>query len=133
MGAFPLGKSPWTSYSSFCKLRPVEVSDEFSIASNVAADFSFGAPYEDELSSFDAELSAMLAWAAANISLEWNTPPCPECSRLDDWFLGSEPTHSCTRPQCPSSQKSMKAGEVVEGIFYPVPLSRLFHPHYPQQ
>ncbi|KTG39033.1 hypothetical protein cypCar_00039582 [Cyprinus carpio] len=32
----------------------------------------------------DAELTAMLSRAAESIGLEWNPPPCPERSRLDD-------------------------------------------------
>lgn len=60
----------------------MELPDEFSIASNGAADFSFGAPGEDELSSFDAELATMLSRATANIGLEWNPLPCPEGSRM---------------------------------------------------
>lgn len=32
-----------------------------------------------ELLEPDPELMAML---------EWNPPPCPETSRLDDWYLG---------------------------------------------
>lgn len=39
-------------------------------------------------SEFDAELAAMLARAAADLGLECNPPPCPEC--LDDWYLGLE-------------------------------------------
>ncbi len=30
----------------------------------------------------------MLARAAESVGLEWRPPPCPEPSRLDDWFLG---------------------------------------------
>lgn len=36
----------------------------------------------------DLELMVMLSQATASIGFEWNTPPCPECLRLDDWFLG---------------------------------------------
>ncbi len=36
----------------------------------------------------DPEMVAMLARAAESIGLEWRPPPCPEPSRLDDWFLG---------------------------------------------
>lgn len=36
----------------------------------------------------DPELMAMLS-QAASIGLEWNPPPYPECSWLDDWFLGA--------------------------------------------
>ncbi len=37
----------------------------------------------------DPELMAMLAQAAVSIRLKVNRPPCPEPSRLDDWFLGA--------------------------------------------
>ncbi len=36
----------------------------------------------------DPETVAMLARAAESVGLEWRPPPCPEPSRLDDWFLG---------------------------------------------
>ncbi len=36
----------------------------------------------------DPEMVAMLARAAESVGLEWRPPPCPESSRLDDWFLG---------------------------------------------
>ncbi len=35
-----------------------------------------------------SEMVAMLARAAESVGLEWRPPPCPEPSRLDDWFLG---------------------------------------------
>ncbi len=35
----------------------------------------------------DPEMVAMLARAAESAGLEWRPPPCPEPSRLDDWFL----------------------------------------------
>lgn len=38
-------------------------------------------------SEFDVELAAMLSLAAVSIGLEWNPPPCPEHSQLDDWYL----------------------------------------------
>ncbi len=34
------------------------------------------------------EMTAMLSQAAERVGLEWRKPPCPEPSRLDDWFLG---------------------------------------------
>ncbi|XP_056091126.1 uncharacterized protein LOC130070670 [Rhinichthys klamathensis goyatoka] len=37
----------------------------------------------------DPEMTAMLSRAPACIRLEWTPPPCPERSRLDDWFLGA--------------------------------------------
>ncbi len=36
----------------------------------------------------DPEMVAMLARATESVGLEWRPPPCPEPSRLDDWFLG---------------------------------------------
>ncbi len=33
-------------------------------------------------------MTAMLSRAAERVGLEWRKPPCPEPSRLDDWFLG---------------------------------------------
>ncbi len=35
----------------------------------------------------DLEMLAIFAWAAERVALEWKPPPCPELSRLDDWFL----------------------------------------------
>ncbi len=37
----------------------------------------------------DPEMTAMLSRAAASVGLEWNPPPCPEPSQLDDWFHGA--------------------------------------------
>ncbi len=36
----------------------------------------------------DLEVMAMLSRAAERVGFEWRKPPCPEPSRLDDWFLG---------------------------------------------
>ncbi len=36
----------------------------------------------------DLEMTVMLSRAAERVRLEWRKPPCPESSRLDDWFLG---------------------------------------------
>ncbi|XDV52011.1 hypothetical protein PO909_020793 [Leuciscus waleckii] len=49
----------------------------------------------------DPEMSAMLKRAVKAVGLVWNPPPCPEQSRLDDWFLragraGSQPAASVT-------------------------------------
>ncbi len=38
----------------------------------------------------DPELTAMLSRAAESVGLHWRTPPSPERSRLDDWFLGAQ-------------------------------------------
>ncbi len=35
-----------------------------------------------------SRITAMLSRAAERVELEWRPPPCPEPSRLDDWFLG---------------------------------------------
>ncbi len=35
----------------------------------------------------DLEMTAMLSQATKRVGLEWRKPPCPEPSRLDDWFL----------------------------------------------
>ncbi len=42
----------------------------------------------------DQEMMAMLSRAAESVGLEWRPPPCPEPSRLDDWFLGVARTGS---------------------------------------
>ncbi len=34
----------------------------------------------------DLEVTAMLSRATERVGLEWRKPPCPEPSRLDDWF-----------------------------------------------
>ncbi len=34
------------------------------------------------------EMVDMLARATESVGLEWRPPPCPEPSKLDDWFLG---------------------------------------------
>ncbi len=48
----------------------------------------------------DPELTAMLSQATKRVGLEWRPPPCPEPSRLDDWFLGvacaGSPSHSAS-------------------------------------
>ncbi len=46
----------------------------------------------------DLEVTAMLSRAAKRVGLEWRKPPCPEPSRLDDWFLGV----ACAGSQCPA-------------------------------
>lgn len=68
----------------------------------------FGALDEDELliaasesglMPSDAEDSAELpplGVAAANIGLEWSSPPCPERSQLDDWLGGRQPRRDCS-------------------------------------
>ncbi|KAL0182010.1 hypothetical protein M9458_021385, partial [Cirrhinus mrigala] len=99
---------------------------------------SFGAPEEDRMSiaaseeglspddadnsaeqlpalaaaqaEFEAELVAMLLWAAKDIELEVSKVPSPERSRLDNWFLcaGSEvSTSSTTAPFFPEVHEEL--------------------------
>ncbi len=44
----------------------------------------------------DPELMAMIARAAVSIGLEFNRPPSPKLSWLDDWFLGALTTAFCS-------------------------------------
>ena len=53
----------------------------------------------------DPETSAILKRAAEAVGLEWNSPPCPEQSRLDDWYLrtghaGSQLTAAASAHTC---------------------------------
>ncbi len=47
--------------------------------------------------------SVPLPPSAESVGLEWRPPPCPEPSRLDDWFLGV----ARAPPRCLSSRKCM--------------------------
>ncbi len=51
----------------------------------------------------DLEMTAMLSQAAERVGLEWRKPPCPEPSRLDDWFLGV----ACAGSQRPAPGASL--------------------------
>ncbi len=51
----------------------------------------------------DLEITAMLSRAAERVGLEWRKPPCPEPSRLDDWFLGV----ACAGSQRPAPGASL--------------------------
>ena len=108
------GNSPRPS-RSVC--LPVELSDDFENSSQYGLDWLFGAPAgEEEVSAAsesgqpseadalseapaagagsqsvaDAEMAAMLERAAKAIGIEWKSPPRPERSRLDDWYLGND-------------------------------------------
>ena len=115
--ASPPGHAPRTSHSSRSAC-PVRLPIDSAEPSHGGPSVSFGAPPEDQMSiaasgdglsasededsaglppsgvvataESDLELSAMLARAAVSIGLEVTTPPNPERSRLDDWFLGAE-------------------------------------------
>ncbi len=58
----------------------------------------------------DLEVTAMLSRATGRVGLEWRKPPCPEPSRLDDWFLGV----ACAGSQRPASGASLP--DVHEGL-----------------
>ncbi len=51
----------------------------------------------------DLEVTAMLSRANERVGLEWRKPPCPEPSRLDDWFLGV----ACAGSQRPAPGSSL--------------------------
>lgn len=63
--------------------------DEFDGSSFGEPNFSFRAPDEDELLIAALE-GGLMPSDAEDIRMEWNPPPCPECLRLDNWYLGSE-------------------------------------------
>ncbi len=58
----------------------------------------------------DLEVTAMLSRATGRVGLEWRKPPCPEPSRLDDWFLGVV----CAGSQRPAPGASLP--DVHEGL-----------------
>ncbi len=58
----------------------------------------------------DLEVTAMLFRATERVGLEWRKPPCPEPSRLDDWFLGV----ACAGSQRPAPGASLP--DVHEGL-----------------
>lgn len=60
-----------------CGLKPSEADDSAEQAPTGA----------EPQSEAEAEMAAMLAWAAKSIRLEWSPLPCPEHSRLDDCSL----------------------------------------------
>ncbi len=56
------------------------------------------------------EMTAMLSRAAERVGLEWRKPPCPEPSRLDDWFSrGSLCWFSVPCPGCLSPGRAWGA------------------------
>ncbi len=105
---------------------PVELQREQAGPSRGVSLLSFGAPPDNRMSSpalegesdhsgnddsvtlppsgrstvsdLDPEMVAILAQAAERVGLEWKPPPCPEPSRLNDWFLGVARAGS----QCPT-------------------------------
>ncbi len=117
MRASPSSTSPQASHSSSAS-HHLAFPDELAGSSDRAGpSISFGAPADDRTSiaasgdelgsgdddsaalppsgrvvlpESDPELTAMLSRAAESVGLHWRPPPSPECSRLDDWFLGAQ-------------------------------------------
>ncbi len=119
--ASPSSTSPRASHSSSTSHR-LGFPDEYAGSSDRAGpSISFGAPADDGISitasgdelgsgeddsaalppsgrvalpESDPELTVMLSRAAESIGLLYRLkPPSPECSRLDDWFLGAQAKH----------------------------------------
>ena len=117
VSALPPGNQPAGNPHSSRAPQPVELPlERGGPSSRCAPPVSFGAPRDDEMSiaaseggselsgddvsaqgapsgrpavpDTDPEMMAMLSRAAERVGLVWNPPPCPEPSRLDDWFLG---------------------------------------------
>ncbi len=117
VSAFPSENQPPRNPHSSCTPQPAELPEERGGPSQrCAPSVSFGAPLDDRMSiaasedesdfagddasaqlppsgmvavpETDPEMMAMLSRAANRVGLVWNPPPCPEPSRLDDWFLG---------------------------------------------
>ncbi len=120
VSAFPSGNQRPRKPHSSCTPQPAELPEERGGPSQrCAPSVSFGAPLDDRMSiaasegesdfagddasaqlspsgtvavpDTDPEMMAMLSRAANRVGLMWNPPPCPEPSRLDDWFLETAP------------------------------------------
>ncbi len=125
--ASPSSASPRASHSSSA-LHHLVFLDELAVSSDRAGpSILSGAPADDRMSiaasegelgsgdddsaalppsgrvalpESDPGLTAMLSQAAESVGLHWRPPPSPECSRLDDWFLGAQADHRQS-PQVP--------------------------------
>ena len=111
--ANPAGNQPSGDHRSSCTSDPVEQPTERAgpstrsvpaVSSGPPPDRMSISASEGELSDEDSaalppsgtvakpesdpEMAAMLSRAAEMVGLEWNPPPRPEPSRLDDWYLG---------------------------------------------
>ncbi len=51
----------------------------------------------------EPEQTDMLSRAAESVGLHWSTPPFPECSRLDNWFLGAQADRRQPPPVLPET------------------------------
>ncbi len=64
------------------------------------------------LSELDPEMTAMLSRASENVRLVWNSPPRPDPSRLDEWFIGGCRAEVLSAPlRCHSSRKCMRSSQ----------------------
>ncbi len=123
--ASPSSASPRASHSSSASHHLV-FPDGLAVSSDrVGPSISFGAPADNRMSiaasegelgsgdddsaalppsgrvmlpESDPGLTAMLSRAAESVGLHWRPPPSPECSRLDDWFLGVQADHRQSPP-----------------------------------
>lgn len=160
--AFPPGQSPRTSHSSrsSCSVR---LPGDSAVPSHGVPSVSFGAPIEDQMSiaasgdgqsssededsaglppsgvaaaaESDPELTAVLSRAAVSVGLEACTPPSPEPSQRDDWFLG---TGCGSRPRpAPVPFFPEVHGELTKSWMAPFygqkRLVCLPHPRYPRR
>ncbi len=133
--ASPSSTSPQASHSSSTSHRLVFPDERAGSSDRAGLSISFGAPADDRMSitasgdglgsgeddsaalppsgrvalpESDPELTAMLSRAAESIGLLYRLkPPSPECSRLDDWFLGRRPNIG-NRLRFLSSRKCMR-------------------------
>ncbi|KAI2644283.1 50S ribosomal protein L15 [Labeo rohita] len=96
------GASPRAARST---CLPMECPDDLESLSQYGLDLLFGPPAEEEAGSaasegerelseadvtaeFTAPAAESLQRVASEIGVVWGSPPSPEPSRLDDWFLG---------------------------------------------
>ncbi len=119
--ASPSSTSPQASHSSSTSHRLVFPDERAGSSDRAGPSISFGAPADDRMSitasgdelgsgeddsaalppsgrvalpESDPELTAMLSRSTESIGLLYRLkPPSPECSRLDDWFLGAQAEH----------------------------------------
>ncbi|CAM4731384.1 unnamed protein product [Leuciscus chuanchicus] len=98
----PMPVKPPAESTSLSVMDPLDVSlappseDRMPIAA-LEGELTFGDDDSAALSpsgsvtlpEADPQLSAMLKRAVEAVELEWNPPPCPGQSRLDDWYLGA--------------------------------------------
>ncbi len=75
----------------------------------------------------DLEMMAMISRAVKRVGLEWRPPPCPEPSRLDDWFLGVDCAGS-KRPAPGASPPEVQGELAGHGRHFLLPETNLITP-----